>query len=197
MKFNKSYLIIVASIVVLGLFLGCAEHPAQQGSGLMGLDANKPLSSDGNSNVYNNLTQFQTVKVGDKIEVNYTGRFTDGSIFDSSVGKTPLAVTVGTTSLIKGFTNALIGMKVGETKTVTILPEDAYGTVTPSGFIMTVDANQVKDFNLFTVGASVSNGTSNGVVTSKTDKNMTVNFYPYYNMLGKTLIFELTLVSIK
>jgi FKBP-type peptidyl-prolyl cis-trans isomerase 2 len=68
------------------------------------------------------------VKIGDTIRVDYTGRLEDGTVFDSTERHgQPLEFTVGEGSIIKGFDEAVVGMKVGEEKEVTIPPEDAYG----------------------------------------------------------------------
>ena len=57
---------------------------------------------------------------GDKVAVHYTGTLEDGSVFDSSRERGPLEFTLGAGEMIPGFENAVWGMKVGETKTVTI-----------------------------------------------------------------------------
>ena len=67
------------------------------------------------------------VKNGSKVKVHYTGSFEDGNVFDTSEGKDPLEFEVGSGKLIKGFDTALIGMKEGEEKEVTLKPEEAYG----------------------------------------------------------------------
>jgi len=67
------------------------------------------------------------VEAGDYIKVHYTGTLDDGSVFDSSEGRDPLEFTAGAGQMIAGFDAAVIGMKVGEVKTVTIPAEDAYG----------------------------------------------------------------------
>lgn len=67
------------------------------------------------------------VEKGNYVEAHYTGTFEDGTVFDSSEGKEPLAVLAGQGMLIKGFDEALIGMKEGEEKEVDIKSEDAYG----------------------------------------------------------------------
>ena len=66
-------------------------------------------------------------KNGDTVRVHYTGTLEDGTVFDSSLDRDPLEVTLGEGMLIPGFENALLGMKKGESKTVVIKPEDAYG----------------------------------------------------------------------
>jgi peptidylprolyl isomerase len=66
-------------------------------------------------------------KVGDTVRVHYTGRLENGEEFDSSRGRDMLEFTVGTGSVIRGFDEAVIGMEPGETKTIIIAPENAYG----------------------------------------------------------------------
>lgn len=70
-----------------------------------------------------------TPKPGDTVSVNYVGTLADGSVFDSSKteGRTPLEFVIGSGSMIKWFEAAVVTMKTGEKKTVTLAPEDAYG----------------------------------------------------------------------
>lgn len=68
-----------------------------------------------------------TVENGHFVKVHYTGTFTDGTVFDSSEGKQALEVLAGKGMLIKGFDDALVGMKEGEEKEVDITSEHAYG----------------------------------------------------------------------
>lgn len=64
---------------------------------------------------------------GDQVKVHYTGRLTDGTVFDSSREREPLAFEVGSAGLIPGFSNGVEGMEVGQELTVVIAPEDGYG----------------------------------------------------------------------
>jgi peptidylprolyl isomerase len=67
-------------------------------------------------------------KQGDTVKVHYTGTLGDGTIFDSSIEREPLQFTLGKRQLIKGFEDAVIGMSVGEKKSVSIPSEEAYGS---------------------------------------------------------------------
>ena len=69
----------------------------------------------------------ETVKTGDTIRVAYTGKLESGEVFDTSKGREGLKFTVGAGQLIKGFDQAVVGMAMGEKKTVTIPPEEGYG----------------------------------------------------------------------
>lgn len=64
---------------------------------------------------------------GDKVTVHYTGKFEDGKIFDTSIDGQPLSFELGNGQVIQGFNDALVGMEPGESKTVTISPDKAYG----------------------------------------------------------------------
>ena len=66
-------------------------------------------------------------KKGDVVKVHYKGKLTSGEQFDSSEGREPLEFTVGAGQMIAGFDEAIPGMNVGEKKTITIAPENAYG----------------------------------------------------------------------
>ncbi|MFC1930191.1 peptidylprolyl isomerase, partial [Chloroflexota bacterium] len=66
-------------------------------------------------------------KDADTIKVHYSGTLEDGFTFDSSVGGEPLEFTLGEGKLIPSFEEAVRGMRVGQTKTVLIPAEDAYG----------------------------------------------------------------------
>ena len=69
-----------------------------------------------------------TVKKGDKVKVHYKGILDDGTIFDDSerTGQ-PIEFVAGEGKVIKGFDNAVMGMKKGEEKDINLKPEDAYG----------------------------------------------------------------------
>ncbi len=64
---------------------------------------------------------------GDLVHVHYTGKLSDGEEFDSSRGEEPLKVEIGAGQLIQGFEDGLMGMSIGESKTVIIPPDQAYG----------------------------------------------------------------------
>ena len=66
-------------------------------------------------------------KSGDTVRIHYTGTLGDGTQFDSSAGREPLEFALGGGQVIPGFDKAVDGMAVGDSKTVTIPPDDAYG----------------------------------------------------------------------
>lgn len=68
---------------------------------------------------------------GNTVQVHYTGRLDDGTIFDASAQDTPFEFTLGAGHTISGFEHAVVGMHVGEEKTVLIPAEQAYGMHQP------------------------------------------------------------------
>ncbi len=74
-----------------------------------------------------------TVKKGDKVKIEYTGTLDDGTVFDTSVehGK-PLEFQVGDGQVIKGFEDAILGMKEGDEKEFSVEPSEGYGIHDPT-----------------------------------------------------------------
>ena len=139
----------------------------------------------------------KTVQNGDSVKVNYTGRLEDGSVFDSSLteGREPLAAVLGQGQLIKGFESGLMGMSIGDKKTVEIEPSEAYGEVI-EGMVNDVPLENLPE-NV-KVGDKLQGMTDRGpvmvVVTEVNESSAKVD--ANHPLAGKKLIFELELVSI-
>lgn len=71
------------------------------------------------------------ISAGDKVRIHYTAKLEDGTVVDSSEGKDPLEFEAGSDQLISGVSNAVIGMEKGESKTVTVPPDQGYGEHQP------------------------------------------------------------------
>jgi peptidylprolyl isomerase len=84
------------------------------------------------------------VSEGDLVRIHYTGRFEDGTVFDSSKDREPLEFVAGGPQVIAGVSNAVVGMAEGETKTVTISPDEGYGQRNPR-LEQTVGRDQLPD----------------------------------------------------
>ncbi|MHA8108016.1 FKBP-type peptidyl-prolyl cis-trans isomerase [Aquirufa sp. A-Brett2-W8] len=137
-------------------------------------------------------------KTGDQVAVHYTGKHTDGAIFDSSVGKTPLEFQLGSGMVIKGFDDGVTGMTIGEKKTVLIPAAEAYGEHSPENTV-TLERAQVPAHIELEVGASLSMHQDGGhvvevVITDLTDSYVTLD--ANHPLAGRDLTFELELVSI-
>ncbi|MFM7710738.1 MAG: peptidylprolyl isomerase [Ferruginibacter sp.] len=140
----------------------------------------------------------QLAKQGDMVSVHYTGTLTNGTTFDSSIGREPLSFTVGAGQMIKGFDDALPGMTVGDKKTITIAPEDAYGPRSEEAMIQFPIANVPADMKL-EVGMQLQLSDQSGrpfpvkVVALEAD---VVVLDANHFLAGETLIFDIELVSI-
>lgn len=77
----------------------------------------------------NDLKKPSSIEKGHKISVHYKGTLTNGEEFDNSEKNGPISFIVGNNQVIKGFDDAVLGMKVNDTKKFTIKKEDAYGDV--------------------------------------------------------------------
>lgn len=137
------------------------------------------------------------VKNGDSVSVHYTGKLEDGTVFDSSIlqNREPIKASVGNKQLISGFENALIGMSVGEKKTVSIEPENAYGSVIDGMIGEVPKSNLPSDVE---VGQMLQAQTPQGPLNVKVIeiKEDTVVLDGNHPLAGKKLIFDLELVSI-
>ncbi len=68
------------------------------------------------------------VTSGDIVHLHYTGKFEDGTVFDSTEGGNPLELVAGATDIIDGVSQGIIGLEVGESRTLTVSPDRGYGT---------------------------------------------------------------------
>ncbi len=138
----------------------------------------------------------RAVANGDTVAVHYTGSLEDGTVFDSSVGKAPLTFTVGAGQVITGFDKAVIGMKVGEKKTVTLPPEEAYGQHDPNQIII-LDRNKFQGEISVGMQVTLTDNTGRQIIAVITAIGpSTVTLDANSKLAGKTLIFEIELVSI-
>ena len=140
----------------------------------------------------------RTVESGNQVLIHYTGKLEDGTVFDSSAGREPLAFQVGSGQVISGFEKGVIGMGEGEKKTISILPEDGYGERNDN-YIQEVDKKIFDGSEELNKGQEVSlqNDTGNifrGIVDEIKDEKVVIDFN--HPLAGKTLIFDLELVTI-
>ncbi|HEX9778300.1 MAG TPA: peptidylprolyl isomerase [Geopsychrobacteraceae bacterium] len=135
---------------------------------------------------------------GSKVKVHYTGTFDDGEVFDSSREREPMEFEVGAQQVIPGFDQALVGMKTGESKSVRIPEEEAYGPYNPE-MVMEVAPDQFEAGMKVEIGQQfqVEMGEGNPVVLMVKDvRDDKVVLDANHPMAGKTLNFEIELVEI-
>ena len=139
-----------------------------------------------------------TVENGNTVSVHYTGTLNDGTQFDSSREREPLSFLVGDGQVIPGFESAVLGMQEGETKTVTILAENAYGPKNDQA-VQVVERNRFPNGFEGNVGESVTGQTGEGqafraTIVSVEENTVTLDFN--HPLAGQDLTIEVELVSI-
>lgn len=135
---------------------------------------------------------------GDKVKIHYTGTLEDGSQFDSSKGRDPLEFQIGSGQVIPGFDKAVEGMAVGDTKSVSIAPEDAYGPRNEQA-IQEVPKSALPPELVPVEGMSLQAQSQDQqpiqlTVVEVKDDSITVD--ANHPLAGKTLNFEISLVAI-
>ena len=139
------------------------------------------------------------VENGNTVKVHYRGTLDDGTEFDSSHSRgEPLSFQVGTGQMISGFDAALPGMTVGDTKNISLAPDEAYGQPNPE-LIGDIPKQAFPPGFSFEVGTMVQGQDENGrplvgKINEAQDETVTVDFN--HPMAGKDLNFEIELVSI-
>jgi FKBP-type peptidyl-prolyl cis-trans isomerases 2 len=140
----------------------------------------------------------QQVKSGDTVKVHYSGRLTDGTTFDSSAGREPLQFEVGSGMVIAGFDNGVVGMAVGEKKTIQIPVEEAYGQKDPN-MIIEFPVSEFPDDLTLEVGQRLNMTNGSGqiipVVITEIGKE-TVMLDANHPLAGEDLVFDIELVEI-
>lgn len=138
------------------------------------------------------------VKNGDTVKVHYTGKFDDGTIFDSSDNHGPLEFKLGEGQIIPGFEQAIIGMEPSETKTVKIPFDKAYGPYYEE-MVMVVERNQFPPHLNPEVGQKLQIPKEDGqiilfMVTDASESNVTLD--ANHPLAGKDLTFDIQLIEI-
>jgi peptidylprolyl isomerase len=138
------------------------------------------------------------VKTGDTVQVHYTGRLETGELFDSSREREPLQFTLGNGELISEFENAVIGMNVGDVKTVQIPSHEAYGPYIEE-MKMVVDKAKMPEELELKLGLQL---TLRGPEDRKLNVRIidiaenTVTMDANHPLAGKDLIFDIELMKI-
>ncbi|HOJ05072.1 MAG TPA: peptidylprolyl isomerase [Bacteroidota bacterium] len=136
---------------------------------------------------------------GNMVSVHYTGTLSDGTIFDSSRGREPLSFVLGAGQVIAGFNDAVDGMEIGDTRTVTIPAANAYGeyrhewafNVNPSDFPPEIVPEVGMDLDMH----QDDGGNVPVRVTEVTEEFVTLD--ANHPLAGMDLTFEIELVAIQ
>jgi len=138
------------------------------------------------------------VKNGDTVRIHYTGKLTDGTVFDSSEGRDPLEFTVGAGHVIKGMDQGMLDMAEGDKKTLEIACVDAYGPINPSAR-QAVPREGIPDDIPLEIGTMLQMQTPEGQVLPVTVVDVdeaSVTLDANHRLAGQDLIFDVELVAI-
>lgn len=177
----------------------------------------KTDSNTDDTTLWQQPQQIMTVQNGDTVAVNYIGT-SDGELFDTSLPTVaqeydavnpdaepiynearnyePLSFEVGAGQMIPGFDSGVVGMKEWETKELVLEPSEAYGEYNEE-LIQAVPLNNFTDNGLeIVVWETYNFGFTQGTVLEIDEENneVTIDFNP--KLAWKTLVFEVTVVSI-
>ncbi|THD67910.1 peptidylprolyl isomerase [Robertkochia marina] len=138
------------------------------------------------------------VKANDTVKVHYTGKLTNGQVFDSSLEREPLEFTLGQGMLIPGFEKGILDMAVNEKKTLEIPSEEAYGDVKPE-LVQEVMKSELPSEIEPKVGMGLVSKTPDGreiplVVSEIKEESIMVD--ANHPLAGKDLIFEVEVIEI-
>lgn len=138
------------------------------------------------------------IKEGDTVKVHYTGKIADGTVFDSSKEREPLEFTIGEGKLIPGFEKAVVGMNEGETNTVTIPIEEAYGEKRDD-MVVDVEKSQIPEDIDPEVGQQLQIQQQDGgaipvVITDVTGDSVKLD--ANHPLAGQELTFEIEVVEV-
>jgi FKBP-type peptidyl-prolyl cis-trans isomerase SlyD len=142
--------------------------------------------------------QASTVSTGMEIAVEYTLKLDDKAVFESNVGAEPLIYVQGAHQIVPGLEKALEGTKVGESKQVTVSPDEGYGTIDQEAFLEVEKARIPPEAH--NVGATLQGQTASGEVlrarvTEVKDSTVVLDFN--HPLAGKTLYFEVKILQIQ
>jgi FKBP-type peptidyl-prolyl cis-trans isomerase 2 len=137
-------------------------------------------------------------KIGDTVSVHYTGKFEDGTVFDTSINSDPMQFTIGEGQVIPGFEQAVTGMNPGESKTAKIQADQAYGPHYEE-MMMVVNRDRVPVDLKPEVGQQLQASQSDGqtiifMVTNASESSITLD--ANHPLAGKDLNFDIQLMEI-
>jgi peptidylprolyl isomerase len=137
-------------------------------------------------------------KTNDTVVLHYTGSFTDGSVFDSSVDREPFEFIIGQGMVIPGLENGVVGMNEGESKTLNISAEEAYG-LRREDLLTVIERSQMPANIDLKIGMVLQargpdGGATSVIVRDMDGENVTLDFN--HPLAGKELIFEVNLIKV-
>lgn len=173
--------------MVIGLAAGWLLAPAPGGAEPANVPA-APATTEGAP---------RAIQDGTAVQLDYT-LTVDGEVVDSSKGRSPLSYVQGKGQLIPGLEKQLVGLKAGDTRSLTVAPEDGYGPVDPEAFVE-VSREQLPPDIAPEVGQALRGTGPDGrpfraTIFKVGSESVTLDLN--HPLAGKTLFFDITVVNV-
>jgi FKBP-type peptidyl-prolyl cis-trans isomerase SlyD len=144
------------------------------------------------------MTDKNTVSYNYVINIDYTLKI-NGKVIDSSIGFEPLIYLHGHNNIIPGLERELLGMEVGESKNIIVLPQEAYGEFDPAAF-SNVPLSKFDERDNIAIGSTIEMEDEDGVVMiaeviSIEDAMVKLDFN--HPLAGKELHFDVTILALR
>ena len=137
-------------------------------------------------------------KIGDTVQIHFTGKLEHETVIDSSVDSDPLQFTIGEGIVIPGLEQGVLGMKVGDKKTITVPPEDAFGQEREE-LVVELKKSEFPEGIKFAIGLQLQIKGSDGQlfkvkIVDLTEDTVTVD--GNHPLAGNTLVFDVEMVEV-
>lgn len=137
------------------------------------------------------------IEKGNVVAVHYTGKFTDGEVFDSSLDKEPLKFQIGSGQIITGFESAILGKNVGDKISVNLTPEESYGDIREDLIVKVSHEQMPGDVE---VGQSLQAQTENGQSINVYVKEINEDYVlvdANHPLAGRSLMFDIEILEVE
>ncbi|WP_052418599.1 FKBP-type peptidyl-prolyl cis-trans isomerase [Methanolacinia paynteri] len=193
------FLLVLSAALLLVLFSGCTDSTGNTNTNNNNVTEQFTFTVTPEATKKINTTSTGIVaEVGDTVSVQYIGTYNNGTVFDESESGDPLVFTLGNKSMITGFEDAVYGMEIGETKSIHLTPDQAYGEYNPD-YVINMSRGMISnETEIYTGEQLILKGADGSLiqVTVLEITNDTIVVDANSMMAGKELNFEITLEDI-
>ncbi|ADN36000.1 peptidylprolyl isomerase FKBP-type [Methanolacinia petrolearia DSM 11571] len=194
-----TFLLVLSAALLLVLFSGCTDSTGNTNTNNNNVTEEFTFTVTPEATKEINTTSTGIVaEEGDTVSVQYIGTYNNGTVFDESQPGDPLVFTLGNKSMITGFEDAVYGMEIGETKSIHLTPDQAYGEYNPD-YLINISRDMISNDTEIYEGDQIILKSADGSlfqVTVVEITNDTVVVDANSMMAGKELNFEITLEDI-
>jgi len=137
-------------------------------------------------------------KKGDTVKVHYTARLENGRVISTTQGRPPADIKIGSEKRILGLEEGIIGMEIGETRTITVPPEEGFGPKWKE-LMVEVEKTELPESVIPTVGKRLQVRKEGGSLVDVTIADInedTVILDANHPLAGETLTFDIELVGV-